>query len=118
VHIAWRDGKPLAGTIVLTHGVVATYWRGAMDMEHAAGTGANELLHRVAIETACRRGCLQYDMQRSASQGLGRFKSKFGAQPTNFLEYRFEKIPVTALERGTRVFAKRMLGVPSAKISC
>jgi lipid II:glycine glycyltransferase (peptidoglycan interpeptide bridge formation enzyme) len=117
VHIAWLDGKPLAGTIVLTHGVVATYWRGAMDIERAAGTGANELLHRVAIEAACRRRCLQYDMQRSASQGLGRFKFKFGAQPTNFLEYRFENIPVTVLERRARVLAKRMLGMPTAKIS-
>lgn len=117
VHIAWLGGKPLAGTIVLTHGVVATYWRGAMDIERAAGTGANELLHRVAIEIACRRGCLQYDMQRSASQGLGRFKSKFGAHPTNFLEYRFENIPVTVLERRARVFAKRMLRMPTAKAS-
>ncbi|MDQ5852787.1 MAG: GNAT family N-acetyltransferase [Chloroflexota bacterium] len=117
VHIAWLGGKPLAGTIILTHGAVATYWRGAMDIERAAGTGANELLHRVAIETACRKGCLQYDMQRSASQGLGRFKSKFGAQPTDFLEYRFENIPVTVLERRARVFAKRMLRMPTAEIS-
>src|ERR671917_585521 len=117
VHIAWLGGKPLAGTIVLTHGVVATYWRGAMDIERAAGTGANELLLRVAIETAFRGGCLQYDMQRSASQGLGRFKFKFGAQPTNFLEYRFENIPVTVLERRARVFAKRVLGMPTADIS-
>ncbi|HEV7830606.1 MAG TPA: GNAT family N-acetyltransferase [Pseudonocardiaceae bacterium] len=118
VHIAWLGGKPLAGTIVLTHGVVATYWRGAMDIERAAGTGVNELLHRVAIETACQRGCLQYDMQRSASQSLGRFKSKFGAQPTTFLEYRFENIPVTVLDRRARVFAKRMLRMPKAGISC
>jgi lipid II:glycine glycyltransferase (peptidoglycan interpeptide bridge formation enzyme) len=117
VHIAWLDGKPLAGTIVLTHGAVATYWRGAMDIERAAGTGANELLHRVAIEAACGRGCLQYDMQRSASPGLGRFKSKFGAQPTTFLEYRFENIPVTVLDRRARVFAKRMLRMPKAEIS-
>jgi lipid II:glycine glycyltransferase (peptidoglycan interpeptide bridge formation enzyme) len=117
VHIAWLDGKPLAGTIVLTHGVVATYWRGAMDIEHGAGTGANELIHRVAIEAACRRGCLQYDMQRSASPGLGRFKSKFGAQPVTFLEYRFENIPVTVLDRRARVFAKRMLRMPKAEIS-
>lgn len=117
VHIAWLGGKPLAGTIVLTYGEIATYWRGAMDIEHATGTGANELLHRVAIETACRRGCLQYDMQRSASQGLGRFKSKFGARPTDFFEYRFENIPVTVLERRARVFAKRMLGMPTADIS-
>lgn len=33
----------------------------------------------------------------------------FGAQPTDFLEYRFENIPVTVLERRARVFAKRML---------
>ena len=114
VHIAWLGGKPVAGTIVLTHGVVATYWRGAMDIERAAGTGANELLHRVAIETACLSGCLQYDMQRSASEGLGRFKSKFGAQPTTFPEYRFENIPVTVLDRRARVFAKRMLGMQKA----
>lgn len=117
VHIAWLGGKPVAGTIVLTHGVVATYWRGAMDIERAAGTGANELLHRVAIEAACRSGCLQYDMQRSASEGLGRFKSKFGAQPTTFPEYRFENIPVTVLDRRARVFAKRMLGMQKAEIS-
>lgn len=113
VHIATLDGKPLAGIIVLTHGAVASYWRGAMDKQLIAGTGANELLHRVAIEKACERGCLEYDMQRSPSDGVARFKTKFGAQPRNFLEYRFEKGPVTALERRARGFARRILGRPT-----
>lgn len=113
VHIAWLNGNPLAGIIVLTHGLVANYWRGAMDKERIAGTGANELLHEVAIETACRSGCLHYDMQRSPSPGVARFKAKFGAEPTNFLEYQFERIPVTTLERRARLLARRMLGRPA-----
>jgi hypothetical protein len=113
VHIATLDEKPLAGIIVLTHGAVASYWRGAMDKRLIAGTGANELLHRVAVERACERGCLEYDMQRSPSAGVARFKSKFGARPHDFLEYRFEKGPVTALERKARRLARRVLGRPT-----
>jgi GNAT acetyltransferase-like protein len=113
VHVATLDGKPVAGIIVLTRGAVASYWRGAMDKQLIAGTGANELLHRVAVEKACDRGCLEYDMQRSPSAGVARFKSKFGAQPRGFLEYRFEKGPVTAIERRARGFARRVLGRPT-----
>jgi lipid II:glycine glycyltransferase (peptidoglycan interpeptide bridge formation enzyme) len=93
--------------------LVATYWRGAMDKEAAAGTAANELLHRQAIELACQRGCLHYDMQRSPSSGVARFKSKLGAQPREFVDYQLENIPVTALEQRARRVARRMLGRPA-----
>jgi hypothetical protein len=109
MHVAWRDGQPLAGIIVLSHGSVANYWRGAMDHERIAGTGANELLHRVAIERACRRGCERYDMQRSPSPNVARFKAKFGAQLQDFLEYRFEHARLSAVEQRARAAAKRVL---------
>jgi lipid II:glycine glycyltransferase (peptidoglycan interpeptide bridge formation enzyme) len=80
-----------------------------MDHERIAGTGANELLHRVAIERACRRGCERYDMQRSPSPNVARFKAKFGAQLQDFLEYRFENARLSAVEQRARAAAKRAL---------
>ncbi len=46
-----------------------------MDKERARGIGANELLHRYAIETACAEQRQSYDFGLYQTEELKRFKS-------------------------------------------
>lgn len=111
VWVASRGGEPAAAIVVLTQGTTATYWRGAMDKRVAVGTGANELLHRLAIERACNEGALTYDMGESApGSGLARFKRGFGAREVQVRTYRFERLPVNRLREAGRHAAKRAIG--------
>ncbi|HZS19700.1 MAG TPA: GNAT family N-acetyltransferase [Pseudonocardiaceae bacterium] len=98
VWIARRDGEPIAGIIVLSKALRATYWRGAMDKERACATGANELLHRCAIEAACASGQQSYDFGLSQTHHLRKFKGTFGATDVPVHVYYFEKIPTAAAE--------------------
>ncbi|HET9256673.1 MAG TPA: GNAT family N-acetyltransferase [Pseudonocardiaceae bacterium] len=113
VWIAWRHGEPIAGVIVLTGGSRATYWRGAMDKERARGTGANELLHRCAIETACAGGLQSYDFGLSQTDDLRRFKGTFGAAEVPVGIYYFERIPTAAAEIKCFQAAKRAIHAAS-----
>ncbi|HEY3258857.1 MAG TPA: GNAT family N-acetyltransferase, partial [Pseudonocardiaceae bacterium] len=82
VWLARVDGRPAATIVVLYQGATANYWRGAMDKPLAGPVAANDLLHRLAIEEACRRGCRRYSMGETApGSSLARFKESFGAVP-------------------------------------
>ncbi|MGH3772190.1 MAG: GNAT family N-acetyltransferase [Pseudonocardiaceae bacterium] len=107
VWIAWRGDEPLAGIFVLTRGPRATYWRGAMNKELARGTGANELLHRCAIEAACVDERQSYDFGLYQTEELKKFKSTFGAREIPVRSYYFEKFPAVAAEVKCRNAAKR-----------
>jgi Acetyltransferase (GNAT) domain len=98
VWIARRHGEPIAGIIILTRGPRVTYWRGAMDKERSRGTGANELLHRCAIEAACTSGRQSYDFGLSQTDELKRFKATFGASEVPVHIYYFERLPTAAAE--------------------
>lgn len=98
VWIAWRQGEPIAGIIILARGPRVTYWRGAMDKERSCGTGANELLHRYAIEAACANERQSYDFGLSQTDHLRKFKATFGATEVPVHVYYFEKIPTAAAE--------------------
>jgi GNAT acetyltransferase-like protein len=110
VGVAWRRGEPAAALIVLEYGEQSKYWRGAMDRELSAGTGANELLHRMAIEHACETGRRFYDMGESRPQSsLARFKHGFGADDVSSSLYRFERLPLTQADERLRRLAKGIL---------
>ncbi|MGH3685407.1 MAG: GNAT family N-acetyltransferase [Pseudonocardiaceae bacterium] len=98
VWIAWRQGEPIAGIINLTRGPRVTYWRGAMDKERSCGTGANELLHRCAIEAACAGERQSYDFGLSQTADLRKFKGTFGAGEVPVHIYYFESLPMAAAE--------------------
>ncbi|MBV8538988.1 MAG: GNAT family N-acetyltransferase [Pseudonocardiales bacterium] len=98
VWIAWRQGEPIAGIINLTRGPRVTYWRGAMDKERSRSTGANELLHRHAIEVACADERQSYDFGLSQTADLKRFKGTFGAGEVPVRIYYFERLPTAATE--------------------
>jgi hypothetical protein len=110
VWVAWRAGEAAAAIVVLTHGAHSTYWRGAMDKNVAAGTGANELLHRHAIEDACGWGAGFYHMGEAApSSSLAHFKLGFGAVEEQHAGYRFERLPLTAADALVRQQVKRAM---------
>jgi hypothetical protein len=110
VWVAWRAGEPAAVLAVLAHGEHSTAWRGAMDKEVAAGTGANELLHRLAIEEACESDRRFFHMGESApSSPLARNKRAFGAEEEHCTGYRFERLPLTAADQFLRRQVKRAI---------
>jgi hypothetical protein len=111
IWLARRAGEPVAAIIVLGQGEHSTYWRGAMDRDRVVGTGANELLHRVAIEHACAGGRRWYHMGETApGSSLARFKRGFGAVEVDHAGYRFERMPLTAADALARRQVKRLLG--------
>jgi hypothetical protein len=110
IWVARRSGEPVAAIIVLAHGEHSTYWRGAMNRELAAGSGANELLHRLAIEHACAGGGRWYHMGETApGSSLARFKRGFGAVEVQHGGYHFERVPLTAADALARRQVKRVL---------
>jgi len=111
VGVAYREGEPAAAIVVLAHGDHATYWRGAMDRELAAGTGANELLHVLAIEHACAHGRRFYHLGQSApGSSLARFKRGFGAEEEHAAAFAFERLPLTAAQTAVKDRVKALVG--------
>jgi len=109
VWVAWKDGAPAAANIVL-RGTNVNDTRGAMDKEIARATSANDLLEWRQIEDACEKGCRWFHLGESGnSKGLAQFKEKWGARPVPHSEYRFERLPLTRVDRVLRTAAKRVL---------
>ncbi len=115
IWLARLDGEPAAAIVVLSHGTQAKYWRGAMDASLAAPVRANDLLHRLAIEDACRSGCVKYHMGDSRpGSGLARFKEGFGAEPLVSRTHRAERLPLTGARAGARRLVKSVIGFRDA----
>lgn len=95
VWVARVRNRPAAAIVVLTQGENASYWRGAMDERLAGPARANYLLHWQAIEHAASSGCRYYHMGETgpAAAGLNQFKTRFGAEPQPYFEYRFGSPP-------------------------
>jgi hypothetical protein len=111
IWVARSKGIPVAAIIVLQSGTQAKYWRAAMDQELATPVRANDLLHSLAIEQACRDGCRYYDMGHSRpGSPLAAFKEKLGATWQPSYRLRAERIPLQAVDRVSRNVTKRMIG--------
>ena len=111
IWVARANGVPIAAIVVLRFGSNAKYWRGAMDKRLATPVRANEYLHSLAIEEACRSGCRRYEMGQSRpGSSLAAFKEKLGAtlQPGYML--RAERLPLDAVRRHTRDTVKALIG--------
>lgn len=110
VKIARKDGEAIAGIVVL-YGHNAHYTRGAMNDQTIGNSGANALLHSLAIEEACARNCRSYHMGESgASASLATFKEKFGAIGYPYAEYRHERLPILSMDQKLRTLVKRAIG--------
>jgi hypothetical protein len=111
VWVAWRAGEPIAAVVVLVHGHHSTMWRSAIDKESARGMGATELIHQMAIQEACAAGHRFYHLGDSApGSALARHKRGYGAKERPYTGYRFERLPVTAVDHFLRSKAKRVIG--------
>jgi CelD/BcsL family acetyltransferase involved in cellulose biosynthesis len=109
VWIARRDGQPVSGIVVFSHGAAATYWKGATDKALVGASGATDLLHRRAIEDACSRGRLRYDLGTSGLASLTAFKQSLGATREDYFSYSVERLPVTAAQETLRWAFKRAM---------
>ena len=99
--VARSKGRPVAAIVVLSSGAYAQYWWGAMDKEGANPVRANEWLHRLVIEEACRDGCRFYDMGGAwPGSALAAFKEKLGAT-LHFTHFLLAAHP--AIESGRRL---------------
>lgn len=104
------DGRPASSAIVLL-GPTSRYVRGAMDIELAGPTRASFAVQWRAIEEIIAFGSRRYHMGESgASDGIAGFKEKFGAQPLDHHEYRFERLPLTAGVDLAKRTVKRTIG--------
>ena len=109
IWVARMDGVPVAASIVL-RGANANYTRGALDKERIGNSGANSLLQWEWIKDACEAGCRTLHFGESgASDGLARFKEKFGARPVDYSEYRFERLPLSRADSLARGAVKRII---------
>ena len=109
VWVAWKDGTPVATTIVL-QGRNAHRTRAAMDRDAGERTYAGELLEWLAIQEACAAGCNHFHFGESGwSRSLSQYKEKFGARPVEYAEYRFERLPLTRADALARSAVKRAL---------
>lgn len=110
IWVARANGAPAAAIVVLRSGSNAKYWRGAMDKELATPARANEYLHSLAIEEACRDGCRYYEMGQSRpGSPLAAFKEKLGATLRPGYTLRAERLPLDAVRRRTRDAAKSLI---------
>jgi hypothetical protein len=110
IWVAWRSGVPIAASMVLL-GANADDIMGVMDAPKAAATGANDLLLRHSIEDACNAGCRLYHLGESGfSEGLARFKERFGAQAYPYEEFYVERLPLSRVDRSLRGVVKHVIG--------
>ncbi|MDQ6777882.1 MAG: GNAT family N-acetyltransferase [Actinomycetota bacterium] len=110
IWLASKEGRPVAAILVLQD-ANAHYTRGVMEKDLAGPTRANYLLHRLAIEDACKAGCRYYHMGESGSSAsLAQFKTRFGARAHPYAEYHLESLPLTAIDRAARTVVKSAIG--------
>jgi hypothetical protein len=99
VWLARAADRPVAAIITLVYGNHAVYWQGFSNTALAGPPRGNNLLQRLAIEDACESGCRWYSMGESGGvPSLIRFKQSMGATPRRAVDYRIERLPLTALE--------------------
>ncbi|WP_176832323.1 GNAT family N-acetyltransferase [Geodermatophilus sp. DSM 45219] len=110
---AHLHGEPVAAYVLLRSGERAYAWMSAMDTTLARRTDAGALLQSLAIEDACATGARQFLMgEAAAGSGVAVFKERFGAEAVPFAGLRFERLPMTAAERGLRSVLDRVVSAP------
>jgi len=108
--MAWREGQPIAGIIVVRSAHHAQYVFGAMNKEMAGPVNANDLLHHLAIEDACRAGLRSYHMGTSGdNSALAHFKARFGAKAIGFKTYCRVRSPIVRAQGIVSAVAQRVL---------
>lgn len=103
---ATKDGEPVAVHVTLQSPGHHLGWLSAKDEDLARETLATYLLHAATIQDACAAGARYFHMGESElGSPAARFKAYFGAEPVAYQALRFERLPLTRVERGLRSFA-------------
>jgi hypothetical protein len=71
---------------------------------------ASDLLQARTIQDACDAGFRYYYLGESGSGSLGTFKERFGARPVDCPEYRFERVPISRVQRDIKKVVKIAIG--------
>lgn len=108
VWVAHVNGRAAAACLV-ARGANAHDFRGAMD-EELKHYRATDLIQARAIQDACYAGCRYYYLGESGTGTLGQFKERFGARRIVTPEFRFERLPITPVERGIKTAVKKIIG--------
>ena len=88
-YLAEKEGRSIAGIIVLAWNKNLIYWHGC-SLDEALKDYPNNLLHCTVIKWGCENGYTCYDMGPSMDmEGVIRFKSSFGAEKVFFKSYRW-----------------------------
>jgi hypothetical protein len=108
--LARIEGKAVAACLVLQQGN-ANFSRGVRDDAAIGQTRANDLIHKFAIEEACRAGCRYYHMGESGtSAGLAQYKARLGGEAVPYEEYYLERLPITTTDKYLKQAVKRLIG--------
>jgi hypothetical protein len=106
--MAYVDDRVAAGNIVLV-GPNAHYTRGAMN-ERAEKTGAAYGAMWHAISQCCDDRLDWFHLgETGSSASLASYKEAFGAEPVDYHEYRYEKLPLLAVDQRARSLIKSLI---------
>jgi CelD/BcsL family acetyltransferase involved in cellulose biosynthesis len=109
---AYLDGEPVAVSVTLQVGEQVQPWMSAMDKDLAQRTKAGALLKSLTIEEACRNGARWFHFGDSdPGSGVAMFKERFGGVPVPYEVLHFERLPVTAVDRGLHSAAGRVMAL-------
>ncbi len=108
-------GEPVAANVVLHHGNTSYGWLLAVDREVAQRTEAGALLLSLEIEDACASGIRWFQLGESdPGSGVAKHKERYGGTPVPWSAVRFERLPLTAADRGIRTAVGRLTSLAHA----
>jgi len=112
IHVASKDGQPIASILTLSHKTTLFYKYGASD-RHFNSLGGTQLLLWKAIQEAKQSGSREFDMGRSDwdAEGLVTFKNRWGAVPSALTYWRYGVVGSEFANSGWRAqIARKMFG--------
>lgn len=95
IHVASKDGQPVASILTLRHKTVLVYKYGCSDRRFN-NLGGTQMVFWKAIQEAKSRGLLELDMGRSdwCNLGLMKFKDHWGAARSTLTYWRYGAVAV------------------------
>ena len=101
IHVASKDGRPLAGILTLRHKTSLVYKYGCSDRRFN-NLGGTQMVFWKAIQEAKRSGLRELDMGRSdwRNFGLIKFKDRWGASRSTLTYWRYGAV-ATELASGS-----------------
>ncbi len=107
--VAFVDGTPVASNLVVL-GNVAHATRANVDVERAP-SGVAHYLDWLAMVDAYEHGCTAMNLGESGqSESLAFYKEGLGAVPVDYVEARFERLPLTRVDQAARTAVKKLIG--------